>query len=82
AGWGGLWLLAGGVTAFIVAGQPRGGDTVASPLRHWLIIGLMLGCALLMTLAAKRVRMSAEAALLAVAAGLLYGLQDALTRVS
>ncbi|MEV0276012.1 DMT family transporter [Streptomyces sp. NPDC050610] len=81
-GWGGLWLLAGGVTAFIVAGQPRGGDTVASPLRHWLIIGLMLGCALLMTLTAKRVRMSAEAVLLAVAAGLLYGLQDALTRVS
>ncbi|MEV0263349.1 DMT family transporter [Streptomyces sp. NPDC050617] len=81
-GWGGLWLLAGGVTAFIVAGQPHGGDTVASPLRHWLIIGLMLGAALLMTLAAKRVRMSAEAVLLAVAAGLLYGLQDALTRVS
>ncbi|GAA2932150.1 hypothetical protein GCM10020221_29890 [Streptomyces thioluteus] len=30
----------------------------------------------------KRLRMSAEAATLAVAAGLLYGVQDALTRVS
>ncbi|KJY43700.1 membrane protein [Streptomyces sp. NRRL B-1568] len=81
-GWGGLWLLAGGVTAFIVAGRPHGGDTVTDPLRHWLIIGVMVGTAMLLAAVSKRVRMSTEAALLAVAAGLLYGLQDALTRVS
>ncbi|MEV5507301.1 DMT family transporter [Streptomyces orinoci] len=81
-GWGGLWLLAGGVTAFIVAGRPHGGTSVTDPLRHWLIIGVMVGLAMLLTAAAKRLRMSAEAALLAVAAGLLYGVQDALTRVS
>lgn len=81
-GWGGLALLACGVTAFIVAGQPHGGDTVTDPLRHWLIIGIMVGTAMLLAAVSKRVRMSTEAALLGVAAGLLYGVQDALTRVS
>ncbi|MGQ4388152.1 DMT family transporter [Streptomyces sp. SAS_270] len=81
-GWSGLLILAGGVTAFIVAGEPRGGDAVADPLRHWLIIGLMVGGALLLTAYAKRSRLSAAPVLLALAAGLLYGVQDALTRVS
>ncbi|MEU1308661.1 DMT family transporter [Streptomyces cinnamoneus] len=81
-GWGGLWLLAGGVAAFVVAGRPHGGRTVTDPLRHWLVVGIMVGTALLLTAVARRVRMSTEAALLAVAAGLLYGVQDALTRVS
>ncbi|MFI6878050.1 DMT family transporter [Streptomyces sp. NPDC050400] len=81
-GWGGLLLLAGGVTAFIVAGQPRGGSAVADPLRHWLIIGVMVGTALLLAGFAKRSRLIAGPVLLAVAAGLLYGVQDALTRVS
>ncbi|MFF3487073.1 DMT family transporter [Streptomyces sp. NPDC002701] len=81
-GWGGLLLLAGGVTAFVVAGRPRGGDDVSDPLRHWLVIGVMVGLALLLTTWAKRSRLSAGPALLGVAAGLLYGVQDALTRVS
>jgi drug/metabolite transporter (DMT)-like permease len=81
-GWGGLLLLAGGVSAFIVAGQPEGGDAVSDPLRHWLIIGVMVGLALLLTAYAKRSRLRAGPVLLAVAAGLLYGVQDALTRVS
>ncbi|MFJ6572911.1 DMT family transporter [Streptomyces sp. NPDC091292] len=81
-GWTGLALLAGGVTAFIVAGQPQGGEAVTDPLRHWLIIGIMLGLALLLTTFAKRSRLSAGPVLLALAAGLLYGVQDALTRVS
>ncbi|NUP36636.1 MAG: DMT family transporter [Streptomyces sp.] len=81
-GWAGLALLAGGVTAFIVAGEPRGGTAVTDPLRHWLIIGAMIGLALLLTTYAKRSRLSAAPVLLALAAGLLYGVQDALTRVS
>lgn len=81
-GWTGLALLAGGVTAFIVAGQPRGGDAVTNPVRHWLIIGVMVGAALLLTTHAKKSRLVLEPVLLAVAAGLLYGVQDALTRVS
>ncbi|MFI5681193.1 DMT family transporter [Streptomyces cellulosae] len=81
-GWAGLLLLAGGVTAFIVAGEPRGGTAVTDPLRHWLIIGVMIGLALLLTAYAKRSRLSAAPVLLALAAGMLYGVQDALTRVS
>ncbi|NUP24266.1 MAG: DMT family transporter [Streptomyces sp.] len=81
-GWTGLALLAGGVTAFIVAGQPTGGTATDNPLRHWLIIGVMIGVALLLTGYAKRSRLSSGPALLATAAGLLYGVQDALTRVT
>ncbi len=80
SGWGGVLLLAAGVTTFIVAGQPRGGDADAGTLRHWLVFGVVAGLALLLTLGARHLHASAEAALLALAAGLLYGLQDALTR--
>ncbi|MEU8786169.1 DMT family transporter [Streptomyces sp. NPDC048637] len=84
SGWAGLWLLAGGVTAFIVAGQPQGGRSNADPMWQWLIMGVVLGTALLLAAVAKRerVHVSLEAALLGVAAGLIYGLQDALTRIS
>lgn len=81
-GWTGLALLAGGVTAFIVAGQPHGGSAPSGPFRQWLIIGVMVGAALLLTAYAKRSRLSSGPALLATAAGLLYGVQDALTRVT
>lgn len=84
SGWAGLWLLAGGVTAFIVAGRPQGGASSADQTWQWLIMGMVLGAALLLAAVAKRerVHVSLEAALLGVAAGLLYGLQDALTRIS
>ncbi|MBM7093656.1 DMT family transporter [Streptomyces sp. S12] len=81
-GWAGLALLAGGVTAFVVAGRPTGGTALTDPLRHWLIIGGMVGLALLLTACAKRWRLTWAPMLLAGAAGLLYGVQDALTRVS
>jgi hypothetical protein len=81
-GWAGLALLAGGVSAFVVAGEPRGGAALADPLRHWLIIGLMTGSALLLTAYAKRTRPGSAPVLLGLAAGLLYGVQDALTRIS
>ncbi|MET9297556.1 DMT family transporter [Streptomyces sp. NPDC003077] len=82
SGWGGLWLLAGGVTAFIVAGRPVGGRAVNEPLRHWLVMGVVLAVALILAACAKRLRMRWEAPLLGVAGGLLYGLQDALTRIT
>lgn len=81
SGWGGVALLALGVTTFIVAGRPRGGGMEAAALRHWLVFGIVAGLALLLTVKARRLSPAAEAALLALAAGLLYGLQDALTRV-
>ncbi|WP_327124065.1 DMT family transporter [Streptomyces sp. NBC_01727] len=81
-GWAGLWLLAGGVTAFLLGGRPQGGEMITNALRHWLVVGVVVGIALLLTTFAKRSQHGAAAALLAVAAGLLYGLQDALTRMS
>ncbi|MDV9195139.1 DMT family transporter, partial [Streptomyces sp. Wh19] len=65
-GWAGLWLLAGGVTAFLLAGQPQGGEAVTSALRHWLVIGVVVGTALLLTAFAKRSDSGAAPALLAV----------------
>ncbi|UKY49210.1 DMT family transporter [Streptomyces inhibens] len=84
SGWAGLWLLAGGVTAFIVAGRPQGGRSSGDHTWQWLIMGMVLGVALLLAAVAKRerVHVSLEAALLGIAAGLIYGLQDALTRIS
>ncbi|MDI5967091.1 DMT family transporter [Streptomyces sp. SL13] len=81
SGWGGVGLLAAGVTAFIVAGRPSGGGAAAGPLRHWLLFGLVVGIALLLTALGRRLRPTLEATVLALAAGLLYGLQDALTRI-
>ncbi|MCW7943050.1 membrane protein [Streptomyces hygroscopicus] len=81
-GWAGLALLAGGVTAFIVAGRPQGGVAVTDPVRHWVIIGVTVGLALLLTTYAKKSRLLIGPMLLGLAAGLLYGVQDALTRVS
>lgn len=81
-GWAGLALLAGGVTAFLLAGQPEGGNAITNPLRHWLIIGVVVGLALLLTTCAKKSRLIIGPVLLGLAAGLLYGVQDALTRVS
>jgi len=81
SGWAGVGLLAAGVTAFIVAGRPAGGDDPAGPLRHWLLFGSVVGAAVLLTALARRLRPTLEAAVLALAAGLLYGLQDALTRI-
>ncbi|MFE2375896.1 DMT family transporter [Streptomyces sp. NPDC059398] len=81
-GWSGLALLAGGVAVFILAGQPKAGAASVNELRHWLIIGVVAGTAMLLAFFAKRTRLTVGPALLALGAGLLYGLQDALTRVS
>ncbi|WP_406388936.1 DMT family transporter [Streptomyces sp. NBC_00887] len=80
-GWGGLCLLAGGVTAFLLAGQPEGGEATADPLRQWLVIGTVAGLAVVLTASARHPRTPGTPVLLGLAAGLLYGLQDALTRL-
>lgn len=81
-GWGGVVLLGSGVTAFVVAGRPQGGEAEAGPLRYWLVIGVLVGLAVFLVSVARRLPLFEEATLLALAAGLLYGLQDAFTRVT
>ncbi|MBZ4014913.1 DMT family transporter [Streptomyces purpurogeneiscleroticus] len=82
SGWAGVLLLSGGVTAFIVAGSPHSGPAHTGTLRHWIVFGGVLAIALILVLTARHVRLVEEPPLLAAAAGVLYGLQDALTRVS
>ncbi|MEU7483798.1 DMT family transporter [Streptomyces sp. NPDC042319] len=82
SGWAGVLLLSGGVTAFIIAGAPHSGPDDTGSLRHWLVLGGVLGIALLLVLTARHLKLVKEPPLLAAAAGVLYGLQDALTRVS
>ncbi|MGW7005877.1 DMT family transporter [Streptomyces sp. NPDC054933] len=81
-GWGGVLLLALGVTGFIVAGQPSEGGHLAGPLRHWILFGIVVGLAGLLATLARHLRPTLQATMLACAAGLLYGLQDSLTRIS
>ncbi|WP_051839255.1 DMT family transporter [Streptomyces sp. NRRL F-5126] len=80
-GWTGVVLLSGGVAAFMIAGRPSGSTHDAGALRHWLVVGSVLAVVLLLVAFARRAT-ALEPPLLAAAAGTLYGLQDALTRVS
>ncbi|WP_327065393.1 DMT family transporter [Kitasatospora sp. NBC_01250] len=82
SGWGGVVVLGLGVTAFILAGDPREGRPQAGELRHWLVFGVVAGLALLLVSFGRRLPRFEEATVLALAAGLLYGLQDALTRAT
>jgi drug/metabolite transporter (DMT)-like permease len=82
SGWEGVLVLSGGVAAFSLAGRPSGGTADADPFRRWLVIGLVVGLALILVVFARHLPLFEEPPLLAAAAGALYGLQDALTRVS
>ena len=83
SGWAGVLLLSGGVAAFVAAGSPQGSeDAQIGVLRRWLVLGSVVAVALVMVVIARHLRLAEEPPLLAGAAGVLYGLQDALTRES
>jgi hypothetical protein len=67
---------------FIVAGQPHSGTAPTSELRHWLVFGTVIGVAAVLVGIARRLDLFEEATLLGGAAGILFGLQDALTHVA
>lgn len=78
--WLGAAILVLGLTGFVVAGAPAGGSAASVPLVAWLISGAAIfGVAGVLTWLGRRVDPAAEATLLAAAAGMLFGLQDALT---
>ncbi|OEU87565.1 hypothetical protein DB35_26520 [Streptomyces abyssalis] len=80
-GWAGVVLLSGGVAAFVAAGSPEGTDDVQiGALRRWFVLGSVVAVAMVMVVVARRLRLTEEPPLLAGAAGVLYGVQDALTR--
>jgi drug/metabolite transporter (DMT)-like permease len=81
-GWSGALLLGAGVTLFIMAGNPKPGHAAESTVRHGLVVGIVVGVAALLVMVAKRVNLCEEATLLGAAAGVLFGMQDALTHAS
>jgi len=78
--WAGALLLSGGVAAFLVGGRPSGGNPDGDSLLRWVLamgIGLL---AWVCVAAARRRSGPPRAMLLATGAGLLFGIQDGLTR--
>lgn len=82
--WLGAAVLVGGMAMFIAAGDPHGGAAAKLPWPNWVVAcgGVALVAGLLVTVG-KRYNftdVTREATLLAAGAGVLYGLQDALTQ--
>ncbi|MCL6551373.1 MAG: DMT family transporter [Acidothermus cellulolyticus] len=78
--WSGSLVLSAGVGVFLWAGDPRGGDPDTDSLLRWVLaIGVLL-LAQLCVVEARRRGGEVRPMLLAAAAGLLFGVQDGLTR--
>jgi drug/metabolite transporter (DMT)-like permease len=78
--WSGAALLILGIAVFVIAGDPRAGQTTLHNLQAWLVVG-GIGCLAALLVAVARRRPGPEkATLLAAAAGALFGLQDGFTR--
>jgi hypothetical protein len=80
--WSGAVLLVVGVVSFIVAAHPRSSPRPGDELGRWLFLAGVAVLAGAGALLARRRLGPSRAALLAGAAGLLFGVQDALTRES
>ena len=78
--WSGAVLASAGVAVFLLAGSPAGGHDPASLSPRWLAAAAAVAAAGLLALAAKRLGMGTGAILLAGAGGILFGVQDSLTR--
>jgi drug/metabolite transporter (DMT)-like permease len=78
--WLGALLLSGGVAAFLVGGQPYGGNPDGDSLPRWMLAMAIAALAWICVAAARRQVGPPRAMLLATGAGLLFGIQDGLTR--
>src|SRR4051812_39160527 len=73
--------LAGGVSGFVIAARPDGGRSVAIPTGTWMWAGAIAAVVVgVTTVMALRRRGDRRAAWLGVATGVVYGMQDSLTR--
>ncbi|MGH7918931.1 MAG: DMT family transporter [Candidatus Dormibacteraceae bacterium] len=81
--WLGAFALSAGVAGFVLAAQPGGGSATASELVSWAVTAVAVLVVLIALLVGARHRSAARAATLrGAAAGVLFGVQDALTRRS
>jgi len=78
--WVGALLLSGGVAAFIVGGQPTGGNPDGDSLPRWVLAMGLLVLTEICIVSARKHEGAARSMLLATGAGLLFGIQDGLTR--
>ncbi len=79
--WAGAVILMGGLAAFVVAAGPQTGEAERVSHESWLIAGLTIVFVVaVVVMIAKRTALAEEATLLALGAGILYGLQDGLTQ--
>lgn len=82
AGWVGGLLVTGGVVVFLVFGQPHGGRLAGPESPRWLAAGAVVAVAFVLVIAAGPCALRTKAMLFSAAAGMLFGVQDALTRGS
>jgi drug/metabolite transporter (DMT)-like permease len=80
AEWLGGLLASGGVAVFLVVGNPHGEEPVGPGSGRWLGAAVVLGVALLLVVAGRRFSLHVRAMLLALGAGMFFGVQDALVR--
>lgn len=80
--WLGALLVSGGAALFLLFGQPHGGRLPAPVSSRWLAVLPVIVAAAVLVLIGLRRSLQTKAMLLAAAAGVLYGLQDVLTRSS
>ncbi len=77
----GAAALVGGLAGFMAAAGPAGSKSVPVSAADWIIAGVaVIAVVAAFTWVAKRFTLGEEATLLACAAGVLFGLQDALTQ--
>ena len=73
--------LAGGVSGFVIAARPNGGRSVSIPPNTWAAAGAAAAVVVAVaTVMALRRRGDRRAAWLGAATGIVYGMQDSLTR--
>jgi drug/metabolite transporter (DMT)-like permease len=78
--WAGAFAVIIGLAAFLVAGQPRAGTRTDAPIWQWALAGASIGGITIGLVAlARRLRPQQEATVLGIGAGMLFGLQSALT---
>jgi len=79
----GAGMMVAGLAGFMLAAGPARVRDAAVPTANWVICGVVIVALVAgLTWIAKRFTLGEEATLLAAAAGILFGLQDALTQRS
>jgi drug/metabolite transporter (DMT)-like permease len=80
--WQGGLLVTVGSGLFLAFGRPHAGRPAGPESARWLVAVVVVALALMLVVSARPRSLRTKATLLAAAAGMLYGVQDVLTRSS